>query len=366
MSKPISASDRSALIKLAADLPKGSEERKAILAGLKVAKVASVISAQDFDGMRKGQRVQMDLGTNLMVGKREFEVGRTTYSKKYDVYSKALYPIDENDQPVTSGIAKWTLFKRPEGVSLAHGNMGTVVKTFRKVGAKAPANQEPVSKKTLIRFASTLPKGSDERRAILAGIAKAGKMLNAGDTLERQDYRIHRYVDSLHLTDLTNAGKRGKKVQELWVSWWRGSVGEGNLLSMLHDWFEFATRAPSFKALAATIETGLSELKSEGTSVESGWNTHRGVDVMPGGFKKLTIHTDEFYLSAEYDGFRVKDMQDRYNEPTCISRGGKKDIKQFYRWVKDNESKLKRMTFQDVIRSMRDEGIDYHYYCAMD
>jgi|APSaa5957512576_1039674.scaffolds.fasta_scaffold97196_1 hypothetical protein len=37
MPKPITASDRTALIKLASELPKGSDERKAILSGLKKA-----------------------------------------------------------------------------------------------------------------------------------------------------------------------------------------------------------------------------------------------------------------------------------------------------------------------------------------
>lgn len=146
---------------------------------------------------------------------------------------------------------------------------------------------------------------------------------------------------------------------------WRGAEGEGPLLAVTEDWFEYATRAPSYKAMKAAIETGLSELRGEGVRIESGVNQLRGVDVTPAGFSDIEINTDDVYIKAEHDGFRVKDKRDRYNEPTCITRG-KKSIKQFYRWVKDNESKLKRMTFREVLKGMDAEGINYHYYCAMD
>ena len=191
------------------------------------------------------------------------------------------------------------------------------------------------------------------------------KSLGRGETLERNDYRIHRFADSLRLTDLTNAGKRGKKVQQLWVTWWRGNMEEGPLLEHLQNWFEFATRARSYKAMAATIETGLSELASDGVSIESGYNTLRGVDVTPAGFSDIEIHTADIYLKAEHNSFVVKDMKDRANEPTCYARG-KKSILVFYRWVKDNEQAIKRMTFREVLKGMEGAGVQYNQYCAMD
>ena len=71
----------------------------------------------------------------MQSGEKEFEVGRTSYSRKYDVYSKTLYPVDEEGNPIKKGRAKWTLFKRPTGVTLGHGGMGTVIKSFRKASA---------------------------------------------------------------------------------------------------------------------------------------------------------------------------------------------------------------------------------------
>ena len=94
----------------------------------------------------------------------------------------------------------------------------------------------------------------------------------------------------------------------------------------------------------------------------------RGVDVAPAGFKPVKIRGKHVYIEADYDSFRVKDLVDRNNEPTCIPafKGGKKSIKQFYRWVSDNISKIKSMKYYDVLGEMRKEGINYHDYCAMD
>ena len=97
-------------------------------------KSASVsITDQQYDALRPGDRVYMDLSTGYgsTGSEREFVVGRTTYSKKYDVYSKTLYPVGEDGNPVKRGRAKYTLFKRKSGVSLGHGGMGTVIKSFR-------------------------------------------------------------------------------------------------------------------------------------------------------------------------------------------------------------------------------------------
>jgi hypothetical protein len=91
------------------------------------------ITPEQYDKLKSGKRIWLGVDTMWASpkGETEFEVGPTTYSKKYDVYSKALYPIGEDGKPIKQGRAKWTLFKRTSGVSLAHGNMGTVLKSFR-------------------------------------------------------------------------------------------------------------------------------------------------------------------------------------------------------------------------------------------
>jgi hypothetical protein len=89
------------------------------------------ISGGEFDALRTGQRVWITVSTVMgSGGEMEFEVGKSTYSKKYDVHNKRLFPVHAG-KPQKTG-AKWTLRKRASGlVSLAHGDMGTLIKGYR-------------------------------------------------------------------------------------------------------------------------------------------------------------------------------------------------------------------------------------------
>jgi predicted DNA-binding WGR domain protein len=129
----------------------------------------ATITERDFDSLRPRQRIWMTISTAMSTrGEREFEVGRTTYSKKYDVYSKTLYPV-EDGVPVKKGRAKYTMFKRPGGdVSVGFGGMGTFVKSFRTASeGTLQRTADQTLRSNLIRLASTMPKGDRSRQDIL-------------------------------------------------------------------------------------------------------------------------------------------------------------------------------------------------------
>ena len=88
----------------------------------------------------------------------------------------------------------------------------------------------------------------------------------------------------------------------------------------------------------------------------------------PGGFKPITITTDRLLIEVDYDSFRIKNLDDKYNEPTCIprSKGGKKSVPQLYRWVKDNQARIRTMTYPELLHAIDKEGIQYHTFCAID
>jgi hypothetical protein len=186
--------------------------------------------------------------------------------------------------------------------------------------------------------------------------------LSIGHTFENEKWRVHRYAGSVVVTDLANAGKRGKKCREIVVydiDWKRLPVSADSIAKTFVD---LAKRNKSVK----DMEKAAQEFKDVGANMSV--RDQRGIDVKPGGFETLTIHGDNVFIEAEYDSFRVKNLQDKFNEPTCIPaiKGGKKSIPQFYRWVKDNQSKIKKMTFSEVLKGMDREGIKYHQFCAMD
>lgn len=96
------------------------------------------LSAEDYDALRPKDRIFLKTSGGFSAGEREFEVGRKSYSKKYKVESKRLYPVVRGE-PVRRGIAKWTLYKRDNGrVSLAHGDMATMIHEFRRAPANNP------------------------------------------------------------------------------------------------------------------------------------------------------------------------------------------------------------------------------------
>lgn len=190
--------------------------------------------------------------------------------------------------------------------------------------------------------------------------------INVGDTYENGNLRVHRYRDSLVLWDLTNAGKRGKKVERVTVTMahWadRGPADEDKILNSL------GAALDSYDSLARAVSMLKDVLVDYPGSFRLSAYEERGVDVMPAGFEKFTIEGRHVSVEAEYKDFRVRNLDDNANEPTCIPavRGGVRDIPVFYRWVKDNEDRIKTMNYRQVLQEMEQLGIRYHDYCAMD
>lgn len=185
-----------------------------------------------------------------------------------------------------------------------------------------------------------------------------------GITLETDTWRIHRFADSVKITELRGAGKRGKRCMEI-------SLYDSGA-SRTTPWESIAMGALMYgkrNVSAGKMEAEMEELVGgEDGFVKIETQALRGVDVMPAGFKKLKMMTKEVEIEAGYDSFSVRDLVDKNNEPTCIPAhsGSKKSIPAFYRWVQDNESKLKTMKYHDILQSMSREGIKFHSYCAMD
>ncbi len=191
-----------------------------------------------------------------------------------------------------------------------------------------------------------------------ATLKTADAILSVGETFENELWRIHRYREAIRVTHLENAGRRGKQCVEF--------VIHSNVAGSLQPWeslaMEFMFYAKRKDGLPR-MEQAMNEAKEVGFDVDK--RTLRGVDVSPGGFQKLLIRGAFVTIEADYDRYSIEDITDDDNQPTCIARG-KKSIKQFYRWVKDNAKKLQSMTMHQIMDAMGKENIEYHYYCARD
>ncbi len=178
-------------------------------------------------------------------------------------------------------------------------------------------------------------------------------VLGIGETFENELWRIHRYAHAIRVTHLENAGRRGKQCVEFMLH------GRGPQESQAMEFMLYAKRKEGLPRMNQAME----EAKQIGFSVEK--QSLKGISVKPGNFQKLFVRGAHVTIEADYDGYSIQDINDDDNEPTCLAKG-KKSVGQFYRWVKDNGSKLAAMTMHEIMEAMQTEGISYHYYCARD
>lgn len=201
----------------------------------------------------------------------------------------------------------------------------------------------------------------------LAAMIASGEV-QVGQTWENDKVRVHRFRPSYHIWDLTNAGKRGKKVRRL-AFYDLDMIRDEKVKGNVEKFAKGIDKVKDYEQALKWVQIIIKDARNRGSSQpQMEEYQERGVDVAPGGFKPLRIVGKGVRVDSDYDSFSVQNVADQNNLPTCIPaiRGGKKDIKVFYRWVKDNQEKIKQMDFQQVLKEMKKIGINYHQYCAMD
>jgi hypothetical protein len=199
-------------------------------------------------------------------------------------------------------------------------------------------------------------------RQALARELRVALLIGDDKTITKAKMHLHRYRDQIQVTDLTFAGKRGKKVE-------RFSVHDLDYANggWAHDLVEAIQKASSYKAALALAKEMLEDYEGPGRPAVHE-TTLRGIDVAPAELLPITMNGKHVWIKATPIDFIVRDNDDQNNLPTCIPaiRGGKKSIPVFYRWLLENETRAKTMTFHDVVKAMGDAGVQYHEYCAMD
>lgn len=192
-----------------------------------------------------------------------------------------------------------------------------------------------------------------------------------GETKEFGSARIHRYADHFQVTDLTNAGKRGKKVRVMNLSptyQYQGKPG---------DWMDRMSKVlpdyPSYDKIRALIADLLHDFPGE---IDMREYEVRGVDVNPGGTEKIelanangirvTALPDNFTLVSSWklnkdapanDSGAVENVQDTLYYPAS-----KKDAKVFYNWLKANRPEAQKMTIDDFRKLWQSIGVKYDYH----
>lgn len=193
--------------------------------------------------------------------------------------------------------------------------------------------------------------------------------LDIGRGTFTEHLKLHRFHGSLRITDMENAGKRGKKVRELTViAKTNDDALEDKILkqaasSILHMKYDQAK---------SHLESIL-ERDDHGSLFELHEVVYRGVDVEPMGTtlqleKKFPDGSIVKIESSPHD-FMVKSSTP-INAPNKPAHGMYQDTsywpakKQdgiiFYGWLKDNLAAAGNMTIQDLFKVWADLGVRYN------
>ena len=159
-------------------------------------------------------------------------------------------------------------------------------------------------------------------------------------------------ADFLTVTDLTNAGKRGKTVDSFSLSI-KKRENQGDLL-------EYADRIDS----QTTYVDALEEVPLFLEELSFDESTKRGVDVIPGGVKPIKVQNPKMYLHSDPKGFQIRDLTD-VNQMIAYE-ASRTDASKAYKFFQQNIADLQNMSFDGVLMAMAKNGIKYKSYFALD
>jgi len=232
---------------------------------------------------------------------------------------------------------------------------------------QAMTREEVVTLKNQLLSEMGLKKAStmEASKRVVARYIKA-EGIPLGKTWETGTIRIHRYRGSFKITDLTNAGKRGKKVKEM-------SLG----LNKLNDedpWYDnmakILAKADSYDEVKRLIKDVQQDYPGEIRMYES---ELRGIDVNPGGTTKINLKTNKgVEISSEPKEFLVKVTHEfegkgpnqgkKFNQDTLYYSRKKESAEIFYNWLKANLSEANQMDIDDLRKLWGELGVKYDYH----
>lgn len=193
----------------------------------------------------------------------------------------------------------------------------------------------------------------------------ASRYLNAstipvGKTVVQGNLRIHRYNPSIKVTDLTNAGKKGKKVTQVTFFYEFGDP---------EDLDQIATDLTRYTDISQ-VQRYADDLDQD-SSIKVEVESLRGIDVEPVGqvFKLRTKSDLDIRVSPlDFHVTHHAPITDdkgkvRFYDDTSYWPSSKKDAKIFYSWVSEgNQFKLNQLDIKEL-RALWDKlgvNIEFH------
>ena len=203
---------------------------------------------------------------------------------------------------------------------------------------------------------------------IVARYLRTAVGLGLGKTWENKKVRVHRYATSFKVWDLTNAGKRGKKVRVMVILPNTYSHNEEEAWLKEQSRYVLLNAAQGYDSIKNYFE------QLGGSRIEE--RQERGIDVLPGDTKKIDIQwkhgEDILDLSATPLKFSLKSSaplrhhttgEDIGRQDTLYWPLKKVDAKRFYAWLaSEGEGQVKRMNITSLRKLWQELGIQYDYH----
>lgn len=190
--------------------------------------------------------------------------------------------------------------------------------------------------------------------------------LEVGRTIFTEGLRIHRYADNLRITDMVNAGKRGKKVDEMnvGVSLWNDDQKDTILKAItnviVHDDSYQQAKAHVVKLQAEHPEIKFDEISMRGIDVEPMGTTIKLSDKFPNGTIlsiQASPHSFQVSNSVPFGGENGKPS---FRQDTLYWPVKKTDGIIFYGWLKDNISKAAKMDMSELRQTWEALGVRWN------
>jgi hypothetical protein len=192
--------------------------------------------------------------------------------------------------------------------------------------------------------------------------------LAVGETVERDGLRLHRFRPSLRVTDLANAGKRGKTCQEFALYDLDYAFQDAKAAAAVSAALKAIAKAPTYAKAVAIAKNAAAPKGKVGVGFQE--HTLRGIDVEPAAGAsgaKIVIKAPTFELQASSTGFSVSDTQmDGTNIIPPVGGAKKTAIKAFYAWVQAHQGEIEKMDYRHLRSVLTKAGLAFHQYSTMD
>ncbi len=175
--------------------------------------------------------------------------------------------------------------------------------------------------------------------------------------------RWHVYTHAVKVTDLTNAGKRGKTCRELSL-YDIDFVKDPAVMKKIDAWVDRLRMSNYDQVLERTLEI-LEGAQSYPKLTE---RLLKAITVAPVGQPKLSILTPNLSIRADGRSFSVRDLRDKANASSLMDpvSNGVRASQAFYAWLVANREAVESMTFMQLERALDQSGIKYHFWYGMD